>query len=197
MPRLKLFMVFSFLVLSQSVYSAQFKLDESHTHLGFKIRHLAFANVLGKFNKFEGTGDYDDQTGKLSNLKVKILASSIDTNEPDRDTHLKSADFFDVEKFKDLIFESTEIKYKGKNPHKIIGNLTIRGVTQKINLDIEDWGGRAEDAWGNQRLAFEAKGKIDRTQFGLTWNKGVKKVAGLTVGNDVTFILEIQGIKVD
>ena len=197
MLKSKILFILSFLLLSQGAFADKFKLDESHTHLGFKIRHLAFANVLGKFNKFEGTGNFDDKTGKLSDLKVQISASSIDTNEPDRDTHLRSPDFFDVEKFKDITFESLDIKYKGKKPHQIIGNLTIRGVTQKITLEIEDWGGRAEDTWGNQRLAFEAKGKIDRTKFGLTWNKGMKKVAGLTIGNEVTFILEIQKIKVD
>lgn len=191
-----LLLIFS-LTLTNYVLADNYKLDESHTHLGFKIRHLGFSNVRGKFKEFTGTGDYDDKTGKLSNLKVSIQANSIDTNEPDRDKHLRSADFFDVEKFKELKFESTEVKYKGKIPHQIIGKLTIHGITDTVTLDIDEWGGKAEDAWGNQRFAFEATGKIDRRKFGLTWNKGLKKMAGLTVGNDVTFVLEIQGIKVD
>lgn len=183
--------------LSNYAFAENFKLDESHTHLGFKIRHLGFSNVRGKFDKFQGTGTYVEKTGKLSNLKVTIQADSINTNEPDRDKHLRSPDFFDVAKFKELKFESTNIKYKGKKPSQIVGKLTIHGVTKTVTLDIEEWGGKAEDAWGNQRIAFEATGKIDRRDFGLTWNKGLKKVAGLTVGNDVTFVLEIQGIKVD
>ncbi|PIQ58298.1 MAG: hypothetical protein COW00_16470 [Bdellovibrio sp. CG12_big_fil_rev_8_21_14_0_65_39_13] len=191
-----LFFIFT-LTLGSLAFADSFKLDESHTHLGFKIRHLGFSNVRGKFDKFQGTGKFVEKTGKLSDLKVSIQASSINTNEPDRDKHLRSADFFDVAKFKELKFESTDIKYKGKKPTQITGKLTIHGITKTVTLDIEEWGGKAEDAWGNQRIAFEATGKIDRRDFGLTWNKGLKKVAGLTVGNDVTFILEIQGIKID
>jgi len=191
-----LFFIFT-LTLGSLAFADSFKLDESHTHLGFKIRHLGFSNVRGKFDKFQGTGNFVEKTGKLSDLKVTIQASSINTNEPDRDKHLRSADFFDVAKFKELKFESTDIKYKGKKPTQITGKLTIHGVTKTVTLDIEEWGGKAEDAWGNQRIAFEATGKIDRRDFGLTWNKGLKKVAGLTVGNDVTFVLDIQGIKID
>lgn len=191
-----LFFIF-ILTLGSLAFADSFKLDESHTHLGFKIRHLGFSNVRGKFDKFQGTGKFVEKTGKLSDLKVTIQASSINTNEPDRDKHLRSADFFDVVKFKELKFESTDIKYKGKKPTQIIGKLTIHGITKTVTLDIEEWGGKAEDAWGNQRIAFEATGKIDRRDFGLTWNKGLKKVAGLTVGNDVTFVLDIQGIKID
>lgn len=191
-----LFLIFTLSVANLAL-AGNFKLDESHTYLGFKIRHLAFANVRGKFDKFEGTGKYDGKSGKLSNLKVSIQASSIDTNEPDRDKHLRSSDFFDVKKFKELKFVSTKIKHKGKKPTQIIGKLTIHGITKTVKLDIEEWGGQAEDAWGNQRIAFEATGKIDRRDFGLTWNKGLKKVAGMMVGNDVTFILEIQGMKID
>jgi len=191
-----IFLIFS-LTLGGLAFADSFKLDESHTHLGFKIRHLGFSNVRGKFDKFQGTGKYDEKTGKLSDLKVNIQADSINTNEPDRDKHLRSPDFFDVAKFKELKFESTNIKYNGKKPSQITGKLTIHGITKTVTLDIEEWGGKAEDAWGNQRIAFEATGKIDRRDFGLTWNKGLKKVAGLTVGNDVSFILEIQGIKID
>lgn len=191
-----LFFIFT-LTLGSLAFADSFKLDESHTHLGFKIRHLGFSNVRGKFDKFQGTGNFVEKTGKLSDLKVTIQASSINTNEPDRDKHLRSADFFDVAKFKELKFESTDIKYKGKKPTQITGKLTIHGITKTVTLDIEEWGGKAEDAWGNQRIAFEATGKIDRRDFGLTWNKGLKKVAGLTVGNDVTFVLDIQGIKID
>ena len=193
----KFFLLISFLIFAQSSFAGNYKLDESHTHIGFKIRHLAFSNVRGKFKKFEGKGTYNDKTGKLLNLKVSIQANSIDTNEPDRDKHLRSSDLFDVNKFKELKFESTKIKYKGKNPTQILGNLTIHGITLPITLKVEEWGGTAEDAWGNSRLAFEAKAKIDRTKFGLTWNKGLKKVAGLMVGNEVTLILEIQGMKVE
>ncbi|MBT6324978.1 MAG: polyisoprenoid-binding protein [Bdellovibrionales bacterium] len=197
MKLIKSLILLTSVILGGYAFADNYKLDESHTHIGFKIRHLAFANVRGKFDKFQGTGKYDEKTGKLSDLKVTIQAESIDTNEPDRDKHLRSADFFDVAKFKELKFESTNIKFKGKKPSQITGKLTIHGITKSITLDVEEWGGKAEDAWGNQRIAFEATGKIDRRDFGLTWNKGLKKVAGLTVGNDVTFILEIQVIKVD
>ena len=131
-----LFFIFT-LTLGSLAFADSFKLDESHTHLGFKIRHLGFSNVRGKFDKFQGTGKFVEKTGKLSDLKVSIQASSINTNEPDRDKHLRSADFFDVAKFKKLKFESTDIKYKGKKPTQITGKLTIHGITKTVTLDIE------------------------------------------------------------
>jgi len=185
------------LLFTLNIFADDYKLDLSHTHLGFKVRHLGISYVRGQFNQFEGRANYNEKTNNLSNMKVTIDASSIDTNEADRDKHLRSKDFFEVEKYKTIVFESTEIKYKDKNPISINGNLTIHGITLPVTLKIEEWGGTVTDPWKNKRLAFEAKGEIDRRKFGLTWNKGLEKVAGLMVGNEVILQLEVEAIKME
>ena len=186
-----------FMFASAVAMGEQYKLDVAHSNIGFKVRHLGISNVRGSFQKFEGTGKFDPKTNKISGIKVKISADSIDTNEPDRDKHLRSDDFFSVAKHPFITFVGTKVEYSGKNPSKIIGDFTLRGVKKTLTLEVEEWGGVAEDAWGNKKLAFEASGKIDRREYGLTWNKGLKKVGGLTVGNDVKLILEVQGMKVE
>ena len=185
------------MLATTTVLGEQYKLDAAHSNIGFKVRHLGISNVRGSFQKFEGSGKFDPKTNKISDIKVKISADSIDTNEPDRDKHLRSDDFFAVAKHPEITFVGTKVEYAGNKPAKIIGDFTLRGVKKKITLEVEEWGGVAEDAWGNKKLAFEASGKIDRREYGLTWNKGLKKVGGLTVGNDVKLILELQGMKVN
>jgi polyisoprenoid-binding protein YceI len=185
------------LMVSMIAQGGEYKLDESHAHLGFKIRHLGFSNVRGNFDKFSGTGTFDEKKHLLSKLDVTIEASSINTNESDRDRHLRNPDFFHVKKYPQLKFVSTKVTYSKGVPSKIEGNFTMRGVTKNIVLTVDEWGGKMEDAWGNQRIAFAASGKIDRREFGLTWNKGLKKLAGVTVGNEVKLELEIQAIKMD
>lgn len=185
-----------FILASTVVMGEQYKLDSAHSNLGFKVRHLGISNVRGSFQKFEGTGSYDPKTNKINDIKVKISADSIDTNEPDRDKHLRSDDFFDVAKHPYITFETSKVEYNGNKPTKLVGDLTLRGVKKTITLEVEEWGGVAEDPWGNKKLAFEASGEIDRREYGLTWNKGLKKVGGLTVGNEVKLILEVQGLKV-
>jgi polyisoprenoid-binding protein YceI len=120
----------------------------------------------------------------------------VDTNEADRDKHLKAEDFFFTEKYPNIQFKSTKVEYAGKIPKKIFGELTLRGVTKDIELSVDEWGGSAVDAWGNQRVAFEASGTIDRRNFGLVWNKATDKVKALTVGNDVKLELDVQGVEV-
>ena len=183
------------LALTSQIWAASYTLDVSHAKIGFKIRHLGISNVSGRFQKFTGSATYDEKTGKLSNLKVEIDASSIYTNEPERDKHLKSEDFFNVKKYPKITFTSTKVTHKGKQPSKITGKLKLLDKERTITLDIVDWGGTAIDPWGNAKLAFEARGIIDRTKYGLTWNKGLKKAAGLLVGNDVKLIIEVEANK--
>jgi len=185
------------MLLTSSVFASKYKLDESHTYIGFKVKYLAFSTVRGKFDKFSGSSNFDEKSGKLSALQATITATSINTNEPDRDKHLRSADFFDVKKHKNVTFTSTKVIYKNKKPSKIVGKLTIHGVTKTINLKVTDWGGTAVDPWGNKRIAFEATAKIDRRNYGLKWNKGLKQVGGLMVSNEIEFVLQLQAIKID
>lgn len=192
----KLFIQLVFLFLAIPLFATPYNLDESHTQLGFKVKHLGISYVKGHFKKFQGHGEFDEASGQIKNLDVTIDASSIDTNEPDRDKHLRSGDFFDVANHPKLSFKLIKVNYNGKIPQSIQGKITIRGVTKDITLNITDWGGTAEDPWGNQRVAFEAEGSLDRREFGLTWNKGLKQAAGLAVGNEVKLMLAIEGIKV-
>jgi len=192
----KLITFITALALTSGLWAATYTLDPSHSKIGFKIRHLGISNVSGRFQKSSGTANYDDKTGKLSDIKVEIDAASIYTNEPDRDKHLKADDFFNVKVYPKITFTSTKVTYKGKIPTKILGVLKILKTEQPITLDIIDWGGTVVDPWGNHKMAFEAKGIIDRTKFGLKWNKGLKKVAGYVLGNEVKLIIEVEANKV-
>lgn len=183
--------LFSLFGLSIS-HSATYKIDESHTQVGFKIKHLLISTVTGRFNKFSGQFDFDPKTGKLENLKTTIQAESIDTNEPDRDKHLRSADFFDVEKFKTLEFVAKDFTYNDKKPVKIRGDLTIHGITKAVTLDVE-FRGEATDPWGNQRAGFAAVTQVNRKDFGLKWNKNLDK-GGVMIADEVKIVIDGEAI---
>ena len=181
-------MVLLIALASTSAWAGEYKLDESHTQVGFKIKHLVISTVSGRFNKFSGGFKFDPQTGKLDDLKVSIEAASIDTNEPERDKHLKSADFFDVEKFPKLTFDSKKILTKAGKPTQIEGDLTIHGVKKAVTLDV-DYKGSATDPWGNESVAFEASTSVNRKDFGLKWNKSLDK-GGVMIADDVKIVIE-------
>lgn len=178
--------------LANMSYAGTYKIDESHTQVGFKIKHLVISTVSGRFNKFSGEFKFDSKTGKLEGLKTSIDASSIDTNEPDRDKHLKSKDFFDVQKFKTLEFVAKDVSYESSKPSEIKGDLTIHGITKPIVLKVE-FKGEATDPWGNQRAAFEARTKVNRKDFGLNWNKSLDK-GGVMIADDVDIQIEGEAI---
>lgn len=188
-----LFVALALPIFSHAAQAPKFKVDESHSTVGFKIKHLMIANVSGRFNKFNGTFSYDEKTGKLENLEVKADASSIDTNEPKRDNHLKGSDFFDVEKYPSITFVSKTVDYKAKKPVRIMGNLTIHGQTKPIVLAV-NFKGSAKDPWGNNRLVFEANSKINRKDFGLTWNKALES-GGVLVGDEVSIVIDGQAVE--
>ena len=206
---LSLLFIFTFISLHTS-FSQEYKLDVAHSTIGFKIKHMGFSYVRGRFNKYSGNATFDMKTKTFSKMLVTIDAESIDTNEPDRDKHLRSSDFFDIKKYQKLIFEMEKTISARGTPKKIIGFLTIRGIKKKIVLNVQEWGGIRTDPWGTERLAFEAEAKIDRSEFGLNWNKplakekgiinkvkGVfKKAAGQLVGEKVILMISVQGIKV-
>lgn len=173
-------------------HALNYKLDESHTQVGFKVKHLVISTVSGRFNKFSGNFEFDSKKGEIKSLKVEIDASSIDTNEPDRDKHLKSADFFDVEKFPKLIFVSKKTISKNGKPTQLEGGLTIHGITKSVVLDVE-YNGSTVDPWGNERIAFEASTKVNRKDFGLKWNKSLDK-GGVMIADDVKIHIEGEAI---
>ena len=168
-------------------------IDVAHSGINFSIRHMVMSKVRGRFGAFTGSLDLDDTDLTRSAIDVLIDASSIDTGVGQRDDHLRSADFFDVEHFPALRFQSKRIEKVGADHYRVLGDLTIRGVTRELPLDVE-YGGQAKDPWGNQRVAFSAKGSIDRKDFGLRWNQ-VLEAGGLLVGDKVEIELELQAVK--
>ena len=165
-------------------------IDTAHSTVRFTVRHLVIAKVHGVFGTFNGSFTLDPDALDKSSVKVEIDAASIDTKEEKRDAHLRSADFFDVENFPKLTFVSKKVEGKDGKVTKVIGDLTLHGVTKEVALVVEDLG-RAKDPWGNEKAAFEATARINRTDFGLKWNAALE-TGGLLVGENVDITLEIQ-----
>ena len=172
-------------------WAAVYKVDPDHTTVSFKVRHL-FSKVQGQFNKFEGTIDYE--AGKPETWKTSgtIDATSINTNVAERDKHLKSADFFDVEKYPTILFKSTKVTGATETNAKLEGMLMIHGVEKPVVLDLEIRG-VGKDPWGNTRGGFTAATKINRKDFGLNWNETLE-TGGVLVGDEIEITLEIEGI---
>ncbi len=171
--------------------SAHYEIDSDHTSVNFTIRHLVISKVKGKFAKFVGSFDYDPK--KLNSWKTSttIQAESIDTGVAERDKHLRSSDFFDVKKYPIIAFVSTGVKDFNGSTGKLEGNLTIHGVTKPVTLNLEV-GGTVTDPWGNKKAAFSANTKLNRKDFGLTWNKAIE-TGGVLVGDEVEINLEVEG----
>lgn len=188
--------VFSFFALSSSPSQAEvaeYTIDPDHSAVIFKVKHLAISTVTGRFDLFEGSYKLDTDNLANSSVNTTIVASSINTNEKDRDDHLKSNDFLDVEKYPNITFESKEIKKVDGSDFQIVGDLTIHGVTKEVTLDAV-YEGYAKDPRGNERTAFVANGKINRKDFGMTWNKALE-LGGFVVGDEVRITLEVEGIR--
>ena len=164
-------------------------IDASHSNVEFSIRHLMIASVKGRFAEVQGTVETDEADPTKGVIDVTINTASIDTRMPQRDEHLRSADFFDVASFPTLTFKSRRIERKGDD-FKVVGDLTIRGVSKEVTLDVTSHG-RQLDPWGGQRAGFEATGRIKRSDFGLTWNQALE-TGGVVVGDDVKIALDIE-----
>ncbi len=182
------------LALTQSVYAQQsgdYSIDPLHSKVGFEIPHLVISSVEGKFNEYEGKIALAEKFNQ-SSVEAKIKIASIDTSVSKRDDHLRSSAFFDANKHPEMTFVSKQIKGTPKS-FKMIGDLTIKGITKKVTFDGQ-YLGSVVDGYGNQKVAFTAKAKINRKDFGLTWNSMVE--AGPVVGDDVTLSLKIQAAKI-
>jgi len=165
------------------------KLDPSHTIAEFSAKHLMITTVKGRITDIEGTIYTDEKDLNNSSVEATLKAVSLDTRTDQRDQHLRSADFLDVEKFPEIRFRSTRIQ-GDKQSFKLTGDLTIRDVTKPITLDVE-FEGQTKDPWGGERVGFSATGKIDRREFGLTWNQALE-AGGVVVGNDIKISLEVR-----
>lgn len=165
--------------------------DPTHSEITFKVKHLMISNVKGEFRTFQATIDGEDFT--KSTISVNIDAGSISTNNNDRDTHLKSPDFFEVEKYPEIKFVSTSIKKVGDDEFKLLGNLTIKETTKEITLDTE-FGGFMKDPYGNEKAGFSVSGKLNRKDFGLNWNAALE-AGGVMVSDEVKIFGEVQFVK--
>ena len=174
-----------------SLYAGTYGLDMSHTQVGFSVKHMMVSKVKGKFDFYEGAIEFDEKTMQFKKLMATIDADSVNTDNDRRDTHLRSADFFDVANHPQITFEMTG--YKGNaEGGKMDGKLTIRGVTKPVTLDVE-MGGLITDFQGKQRLGFSLEGKVNRHDFGLEWNR-MLETGGFVVGDTVTLEIEVEAI---
>ena len=169
-------------------------IDPAHSVAEFKVKHMMIANVKGHFSKITGVLTRDESDVANSSVEVSIESASIETRDAQRDAHLKSADFFDVEKHPFLSFKSGLIKKVHDGELSVEGDLTIHGVTRKVTFDVEGPTPPAKDPWGNTRIAVSANTKISRKDFGLTWNAALE-TGGILVGDEVTINLDVEFVK--
>lgn len=171
----------------------KWEFDLVHSSINFWVRHLMVSKVHGRFGKWSGFIELDEANPGASRTEVQIDASSIDTKEAQRDGHLRSPDFLDVEKHPSIVFRSTAVESGDDKRYRVQGDLTIRGTTRPVVLDVE-YAGRVKDPWGGERAGFTAKTSIDRKDFGLTWNQTLD-AGGVVVGDKVEIDLEIEAVK--
>jgi polyisoprenoid-binding protein YceI len=174
--------------------TTSWNIDPAHTTAEFKVKHMMITNVKGQFSAVTGVVEIDPEEVANSRVEVSIDASSISTRDAQRDAHLKSPDFFDVEKFPTLSFASTGVTRKDDGELAVEGNLTIHGVTRKVVFEVEGPSQPAKDPWGNVRIGWSASTKINRKDFGLNWNAALE-AGGLLVGDQVTITLDAQAVK--
>ncbi|RAV27727.1 YceI family protein [Sinomicrobium soli] len=165
-------------------------IDPAHSEVQFKVKHLVISTVTGQFTSFSGGLETDGDGFEHAKAVFEAEVNSVNTNNADRDNHLKSADFFDAENHPKLTFVSTGFRKTGDDTFEVTGDITIRGNTKSIVLEAE-YGGTAEDPYGNTKAGFEVSGKLNRKDFGLEWN-GLTEAGGVVVGDEVKLILNLQ-----
>jgi polyisoprenoid-binding protein YceI len=191
-----IFVCLTFIVLTMPAFAraATYDIDPGHSSFNFKIRHLTVSNVTGTFGKVKGTAEIDDREIMALKVEVTLDASSIDTGHAKRDEHLRSADFFDVAKYPTLTFVSKKISRMDTNKILVIGDLTIRGVTKEVTVDVDGPTPEIKDPGGKMRRGATGTAKINRKDFGITWNRTLD-AGGLVVGDEVHISVEIELIK--
>lgn len=172
--------------------NSKWTLDPTHSEVVFKAKHLMITNVTGNFGSFEVNAETEDDDFTKSTLSFSANVASINTNNEQRDAHLKSADFFDADNYPTLNFVGTSYKQTGDD-YELAGDLSIRGVTQNVKLNVE-FGGINKDPWGNTKAGFTITGKINRKDFGLNWNAALE-TGGVLVSEEIRITCEIQLVK--
>lgn len=186
----KLFAVAALSLLAALPASAEtYTIDAGHSEVGFKVRHLV-SNVRGRFNDFSGTINMDPKNIQNSSVEFRIKAESIDTNQANRDKHLRAEDFFFVEKYPEIVFKSDSVKPAGKDKYNVTGTLTLRGVSKKVTLPVT-YTGEVKDPWGNIKAGFETSTTLNRKDYGIVWNQAVDN-GGVILGDDVAIEINLE-----
>ncbi|KIL52054.1 YceI family protein [Jeotgalibacillus soli] len=165
-------------------------LDPTHSSIDFSVKHMMISRVKGSFNSFSADIEADVNDLSTATINFTIDASSIDTRTTDRDNHLRSADFFDVEKYPNITFKSTDVKKVSDDEYELIGDVTIKDVTKQETFKVE-FEGAGKDPWGNEKAGFSANGKLSRSAYGLTWNQALE-AGGVLVGDEIKFNIQVQ-----
>jgi polyisoprenoid-binding protein YceI len=170
-----------------------YQIDPSHSAAQFRVRHMMIANVKGEFDKVSGTVDFDPADPSAASVEASIDVSTIRTRDEQRDNHLKSPDFFDVEKYPAITFKSKRVTASGSDRFTVAGDLTIHGVTREVSLHVEELTPEAKDPWGNLRRGATAKARINRKDFGMHFNVALE-AGGFLVGEDVDLTIDVEMI---
>jgi polyisoprenoid-binding protein YceI len=183
-----------FSALPATAATSTWQIDPAHTAAQFSVRHLAISTVRGTFSNVKGTVIFDDKDVTQSSVNVTIDVSTVDTREPNRDKDLKSDHFFDVANYPTMTFKSTKVEAAGPGKLRVTGDLTIRGTTKSVVLDVEGPTAPVKDPWGNQRAAVNATTKVNRQDFGVKWNATMDN-GGVVVGDDVSITIDAEVIQ--
>jgi len=195
MKRINLVLITIFFALVSLSAQTKWAFDQSHSEIGFSVTHMVIADVDGQFHKYDGTVESNGENWKNTNITFNIDVASIDTDNEDRDKHLRSDDFFNAEKYPQITFVGKSMKKVGENKYKLTGDFTMRDVTKEITLDVENKG-TITDPWGNTRTGFKINGTVNRMDYGVKWSKSLD-TGGLVVGNEVEIEISVELIKQD
>jgi polyisoprenoid-binding protein YceI len=180
-------------VTPAATLTGEYSIDQAHSRIGFVARHAMVTKVRGSFNEFEGGGYFDAASPEKSHLEVTIKAASIDTRNADRDAHLRSNDFFDMDQFPEIHFLSTSVEPVKAHQYRVNGDLTIKGVTKPVAIDFE-YTGAAVDPYQNQRVGFEGTVTVNRKDWGINWNAALE-AGGVLIGENVVLEFEVAAVK--
>ena len=180
-------------IMSATATATKWVLDPMHSEVQFKIKHLVISTVTGSFKTFQGTAQSEGDEFENANIEFTLDVDSVDTNQEQRDQHLKAEDFFNAAAFPQIKFVSTSFTKKSGSDYKLVGDLTIKDITKPVTLDVE-YGGTAVDFYGNTKAGFEITGKINRKEYGLTWG-GITEAGAIVLGDDVKLNINVQFAK--
>lgn len=181
-------------ITNQPTQSTRWTIDASHTTVGFSVRHMMITNVRGELQLIDGSVEYDSRNPERAKVVASVDVGSINTREPKRDAHLRSADFFDADNQPKMTFASSAVRVLGGGRLALDGDLTIRGVTRRVTFDVDDVTAPQKDPWGNHRIGASARAKIRRSDFGMTWNAALE-AGGLLVSDDVTITIDVSLVR--